>query len=115
EVDLLAIVAVAVTLGEDELVPDDDADADARDVVVLQRLGHPGIEVLELGRGVVLGSLRRQTGGNGEEHEKESAHEAAPALRLLSDFLHDPSPLPRSGLPPGLVRAPAVDCGPSPP
>jgi hypothetical protein len=57
EGELLAVVAVAVALREDELVADDDAHTDGGDVPVLQGPGHPGIEVLELGGRVALGGL----------------------------------------------------------
>src|SRR5215813_2262605 len=57
----LFVVAVAVALGEGELVVDDDPYADADAVPVLERLFHERIKVAEFGRyirarAVILGS-----------------------------------------------------------
>jgi hypothetical protein len=90
EGELLPVVAVAVAFREDELVADDDSDADRGHVPVLERPGHPGVEVLELRRGIGVRSLGRETTGEseGEERDEQGARAIADARRLLADHLH---------------------------
>ncbi len=67
---LLAVVAVAVALGEDELVADDDADADPGGVPVLEDLGHVGVEVAELLDDILARGLGQEPGRREEEEER---------------------------------------------
>ena len=79
EGELLAVVAVAVPLREDQLVPDDDGDADRGDIPVLQRLTHPGVEALELCRGIAVRRLGREASRECEDEasDEESARRVA--------------------------------------
>src|SRR5215469_7359096 len=66
----MAIVAVAVALGEDELVVDDNADANSGRVPVFQQLLHVGIEAFELFGDIEL--LRANREGTQQERRHYS-------------------------------------------
>jgi len=68
--ELLFVIPETVAFGENKFVVDDDANADARRIPVLQRLGHVGVEPVECLRDI--DTLRGGAPGECEEEQTGS-------------------------------------------
>jgi hypothetical protein len=83
EGQFFVVVAIAVAFGEDQLVIDNDADADAGRVPVLEGLLHPGVEALEFGVDVLGLRVQERAEDRGEkQREAEEPQGAKRAVRF---------------------------------